>query len=44
MGFTGEGGAPNALDIYYIMEGEKPLELPGIGRERRWNSPMRGKT
>ena len=33
MGFTGEGGDPDALDIYYYMEGEKPLELPDIGRE-----------
>lgn len=32
MGFTGEGGDPDALDIYYYMEGEKPLELPDIGK------------
>ena len=32
MGFTGEGGNPDALDIYYYMEGEKPLELPDIGK------------
>lgn len=31
-GFTGEGGDPDALDIWYYMEGEKPLELPNIGR------------
>ncbi len=32
MGFTGEGGDPDALDIYYYMEGEQPLELPDIGK------------
>lgn len=32
MGFTGKGGNPDALDIYYYMEGEKPLEIPNIGR------------
>lgn len=31
MGFTGEGGDPDALDIYYYAEGEKPLELPNLG-------------
>ncbi len=31
MGFTGEGGDPDALDIYYFLEGEKPLELPNLG-------------
>lgn len=30
MGFTGEGGNPDALDIYYYMEGERPLELPDL--------------
>ncbi len=30
-GFTGEGGNPDALDIYYFMEGEQPLELPVLG-------------
>ena len=30
-GFTGEDGDPDALDIWYYMEGEKPLELPGLG-------------
>ena len=29
-GFTGEGGNPDALDIYYFMEGEQPLELPDL--------------
>ena len=27
-GFTGEGGDPDALDIWYYMEGNQPLELP----------------
>lgn len=31
MGFTGEGGNPDSLDIWYYMEGEKPLELPNLG-------------
>lgn len=39
MGFTGEGGDPDALDIYYYMEGEKPLELPNIGREWPLDQP-----
>ena len=30
-GFTGEGGDPDALDIWYYMEGERPLELPLLG-------------
>jgi len=30
-GFTGEGGSPDALDIYYYMEGEQPLALPDLG-------------
>lgn len=30
MGFTGEGGDPDALDIYYYMEGEQPLTLPDL--------------
>ena len=30
-GFTLEGGDPDALDIWYYMEGEQPLELPGLG-------------
>ena len=37
--FTGEGGDPDALDIYYYMEGEKPLELPDIGREWPLDQP-----
>lgn len=31
MGFTGEGGDPDALDIWYYMEGDQPLELPILG-------------
>lgn len=31
MGFTGEGGDPDALDIWYYMEGNQPLELPALG-------------
>ena len=38
-GFTGEGGDPDALDIYYYMEGERPLELPDIGREWPLDQP-----
>ena len=30
-GFTGEGGDPDALDIWYYMEGDQPLELPILG-------------
>ncbi len=39
MGFTGEGGDPDALDIYYYMEGEQPLELPDIGRKWAIDAP-----
>lgn len=38
-GFTGEGGDPDALDIWYYMEGEKPLELPNIGRSWPLDQP-----
>ena len=31
-GFTGEGGDPDALDIWYYAEDNQPLELPDIGR------------
>lgn len=41
MGFTGEGGDPDALDIYYYMEGEKPLELPDVGREWPLDQPYK---
>lgn len=30
-GFTGEGGDPSSLDIYYYLEGNMPLELPNLG-------------
>lgn len=30
-GFTGEGGDPDALDVWYYLEGEEPLALPGLG-------------
>ena len=30
-GFTLEGGDPDALDIWYYMEGNQPLELPILG-------------
>ncbi len=31
-GFTGEGGDPDVLDIWYYTEGNQPLKLPDIGR------------
>ena len=30
-GFVLEPGDPDTLDIWYFMEGDKPLELPGLG-------------
>ena len=30
-GFTLEGGDPDALDIWYYIEGDQPLELPILG-------------
>lgn len=45
-GFTGEGGDPDALDIWYYLEGEKPLTLPGLGlswpvdRPYQWDSAV----
>ena len=30
-GFIVEGGDPDALDIWYYMEGEQPLEIPSLG-------------
>ena len=30
-GFTLEGGDPDALDIWYYMEGDRPLEHPALG-------------
>lgn len=47
MGFTGEGGDPDALDIWYYMEGEEPLELPVLGlswaldQPYQWSSASR---
>lgn len=43
MGFTGEGGDPDALDIYYYMEGELPLELPELGLSWALDEPYRWK-
>lgn len=46
-GFTGEGGAPDTLDIWYYMEGEEPLELPVLGlswaldQPYQWSSASR---
>lgn len=31
MGFTGEGGDPDTLDIWYCMEDGQPLEIPALG-------------
>lgn len=31
MGFTGPLGDPDALDIYFFLEGNQPLELPDLG-------------
>lgn len=48
MGFTGEGGDPEALDIYFYMEGEQPLELPDLGlswpldEPYEWREPSAG--
>jgi len=44
MGFTGEGGDPDALDIWYFMEGEQPLELPGLGLSWPLDQPYQWKT
>lgn len=41
MGFTGELGNPDALDIYYYMEGEQPLSLPDIGMSWPLDQPYR---
>lgn len=47
-GFTLEGGDPDALDIWYYMEGDQPLELPGLGlswpidRPYQWASASGG--
>lgn len=44
MGFTGELGNPDALDIYYYMEGELPLELPNLGLSWPLEEPYHWKT
>lgn len=44
MGFTGVEGNPDALDIYYYMEGELPLELPEFGLSWPLDEPYRWKT
>lgn len=31
VGFTGEGGDPDALDIWYCTEDGQPLEIPALG-------------
>ena len=38
-GFTGEGGNPDALDIFYYMEGEQPLSLSNIGMSWPMDEP-----
>lgn len=43
-GFTGEGGNPDALDIYFYMKGEKPLELPDLGLSWPLDQPYMWKT
>lgn len=44
MGFTGEGGNPDAIDIYYYREGELPLELPELGLSWSLEEPYKWKT
>lgn len=38
-GSTGAGGNPDALEVYYFMAGERPLELPDIGRAWPMDQP-----
>ena len=38
-GFTGAGGNPDALEVYYFMAGERPLELPDTGRAWPMDQP-----
>lgn len=38
-GFTLEGGDPDALDIWYYLEGEQPLELPGLDKSWPLDQP-----
>ncbi len=41
MGFTGKGGNPDALDIYYCMAGDRPLDIPDIGRKWPLDRPYK---
>lgn len=38
-GFTLEGGDPDALDIWYFLEGEQPLALPGLDKSWPLDQP-----
>ena len=48
MGFTVEGGDPDALDIWYCMEDGQPLEIPTLGiswpidQPYQWTGAIRG--
>lgn len=48
MGFTGEGGDPDALDIWYYMADGRPLEIPALGfswtidQPYQWTARMSG--
>ena len=44
MGFTGEGGNPDALDIWYYIEGEQPLSLPELGLSWPLDQPYQWKS
>lgn len=39
MNFTGKDGNPDALDIYYYMEGNQPLQLPTIDKSWPLDQP-----
>ena len=39
--FTGEGGNPDALDIYYCTENDEPLVLDNIGRSWTLDQPYK---
>lgn len=43
-GFTGAGGNPDNIDIYFYMEGEKPLSLPDIGLSWPLDQPYQWST
>ncbi len=43
MDFTGQGDNPDAIDIYYYMEGEQPLELPNLGLSWSLDEPYQWK-